>query len=146
MNVRREEARRLRSEEGRSVKEIAGMVGCSVGSSSLWLRDIQLTPAQEAALNARNPVRNGQMLGARNRAVRARAQRLRWQGEGVERAQAMGLDLYTAGCMLYWAEGSKGKNTLSFCNSDVDMMKLFMRFLREFFEVPNERILFRLTS
>jgi hypothetical protein len=46
--------------------------------------------------------------------------------------------------MLYWAEGSKGRNSLLFVNSEVSMLKLFMRFLRGTFDLPNERITLRL--
>jgi len=33
--------------------------------------------------------------------------------------------------MLYWAEGSKQRNRLTFANSDVEMVRFFSRFLRE---------------
>ena len=44
--------------------------------------------------------------------------------------------------MLYWAEGSKDRCRVVFSNSDVDMMRLFMRFLRECHRIPPERITF----
>jgi len=40
-----------------------------------------------------------------------------------------------AGCMLYWAEGSKQRNTLTFANSDVEMVRFFLTFLRDSFGV-----------
>jgi len=46
----REEARRMRHLEGRSIKEIARLLEVSRSSVSLWVRDIELTPAQHAAL------------------------------------------------------------------------------------------------
>jgi hypothetical protein len=46
--------------------------------------------------------------------------------------------------MLYWAEGAKGRNSLNFVNSEVSMLGLFMRFLRNCLDVPNERITLRL--
>ncbi len=39
--------------------------------------------------------------------------------------------LRLAGVMLYWAEGCKGWSTVKFVNSDPDMIRLFLRFLRE---------------
>jgi len=56
----RQLARRLRAEQGLAVREIARIVGVSVGSVSLWVRDVPLSAEQEAVLAARNPVRNGQ--------------------------------------------------------------------------------------
>jgi predicted transcriptional regulator len=66
-------ARELRS-EGRSMKEIARLVGCALSSVSSWTRDIELTPEQCAALRSRNPAINGQLVAAAN-ASRARARR-----------------------------------------------------------------------
>src|SRR5215207_10147000 len=78
----REEARRLRHERGLPVKEIAGIVGVSVSSVSLWVRDVSLTPEQEAALDARNPARNGQRRGAINNSRRCRTNRESAQAHG----------------------------------------------------------------
>lgn len=46
--------------------------------------------------------------------------------------------------MLYWAEGAKNKNTARFSNSEVPMVAAFARFIRLFFDVPNERFTLRL--
>lgn len=37
---------------------------------------------------------------------------------------------HIAGCMLYWAEGSKSRNAVKFVNSDPAMVRLFVDFLR----------------
>ena len=42
--------------------------------------------------------------------------------------------------MLYWAEGAKSRNVVTFVNSDADMMALFLRFLRESYGVANEQV------
>lgn len=43
------------------------------------------------------------------------------------------------GCMLYWAEGSRRRNAVIFTNSDPDMMRFFVEFLRSAFELPDDR-------
>jgi hypothetical protein len=43
-----------------------------------------------------------------------------------------------AGCMLYWAEGSKARNVLTFANSDRNMLRFFSRFLRKSLGVAAE--------
>ena len=49
--------------------------------------------------------------------------------------------LQLAGLMLYWAEGSKAnKNTVDFANSDKDMAKLFLKMLKEIYNVNTKRI------
>jgi transcriptional regulator with XRE-family HTH domain len=55
----RERARRLRRERGLPIKTIAAMVGVSSSSVSRWVRDVELTPAQEAALRDANPTTTG---------------------------------------------------------------------------------------
>ena len=47
---------------------------------------------------------------------------------------------YAAGCMLYWAEGDKCRNSVRISNADPELLVLFVSFLREHFEVPNERM------
>jgi hypothetical protein len=39
--------------------------------------------------------------------------------------------------MLYWAEGSKGRNAVQFANSDPAMVSFFGEFLRAYFDVPD---------
>jgi DNA-binding transcriptional regulator YiaG len=46
--VERKEARRMRRAEGRSIKEIARLLGVSTSSVSLWVRDIELTDAHRS--------------------------------------------------------------------------------------------------
>jgi hypothetical protein len=40
--------------------------------------------------------------------------------------------------MLYWAEGSKGKNAIQFVNSDPAMVQYFVAFLRTCYAVRDE--------
>jgi hypothetical protein len=42
--------------------------------------------------------------------------------------------------MLYWAEGARTRNALRFTNSDPQMIRFFVRFLREAFGVRSEKI------
>lgn len=48
-----------------------------------------------------------------------------------------------AGCMLYWAEGSRSRNAIHFVNSDPAMILFFAGFLRTHFQVPDERMRIR---
>jgi hypothetical protein len=123
-----------------SVKEIARVVGVAPSSVSLWVRDIPLTPDQLESLRQRNPAYNNQLRGASRNAERGRAQRLAAQREGRARMR-LGEPLYVAGVMLYWAEGDKSsRNAARITNSDPEVLRLFMRFLRECFEVQDERM------
>jgi hypothetical protein len=135
-------ARILRREHGLSVREITRVLGVSKSSISLWVRDIELTPEQVARLTNRNPAYNHRLNGAATLRRRARARREAFQAEGREAARRMG-SLHMAGCMLYWAEGSRGRNAIHFVNSDPAMVAFFARFLRSCFGVPDEKMRIR---
>jgi transposase-like protein len=140
MKIReRDEARTLRREQGQSIKEIARAVGVSTSSVSVWVRDIELTADQVESLRLRNPRLNGQMTGTRIRSARARAARMLAQAEGRAVARR-GDPEHAAGCMLFWAEGSRHRNTVHFTNSDPMMMRVFSEFIRRFFDPPFERV------
>jgi predicted transcriptional regulator len=138
----REQARLMRRDEGRSIKEIASLLGVSKSSVSLWVRDIELTAEQHEALQARNGLHERQRLARAVMSENARRRRCDAQAEGRRRAKEEDR-LYLAGCMLYWAEGSRNRNRLVFTNSDPEMVRLFVTFLRRAFGLPPER--FRLT-
>jgi transposase-like protein len=128
----RELARKLRSEEGASIKEIARRVGVSVSSVSLWVRDVELTGGQEARLRLRNRIYDGQKKGCAIASAHRRAERLAAQEEGRRVARRREL-MHVAGCMLYWAEGAKNRNQLRFTNSDPEMARFFVEFLQTIF-------------
>ena len=130
----RELARQPRREEGASIKDIAHRVGVSKSSVSLWVRDIELTPKQHAALAARNVAYNRQMSGTWKQAATRRAERMEYQEHGRAIAR-FGDPVFAAACMLYWAEGARDRNSLKFTNSDPEMVRFFVGFLRERFDV-----------
>ena len=137
--VERKRARRLRREEGLPINEIARRLRVAKSSVSLWVRDIELTPEQQQALRAMNPAYNKQLNGSRANAARYLALRKQAQESGRARVRR-GERLHLAGCMLFWAEGSRNRNTVRFTNSDPEMVRLFVTFLRQCFEVPDEQI------
>jgi hypothetical protein len=144
-SLEREEARELR-EQGMPIKRIAKALNVSPSSVSYWTRDIQLTPEQqERNLRRSKGLQDPQVVQRRAEEWRRRnqARRLGYQEEG--RAQAREGDaLHMAGCLLYWAEGAKNRNTIRFVNSDVAMVGFFVRFLRKSLGVRSEQMTLRL--
>jgi AcrR family transcriptional regulator len=133
------QARALREQDGLSLRDIAERLGVSKASVSLWVRDIELTAEQQAALLSQNPARNGQLLGMRVRRERCRARRVAAQQHGRALARQGDPD-HIAGCMLYWAEGSKARNAAQLVNADPDLLTTFLAFLRSSYDVPDERV------
>lgn len=140
--TKREWARRLRGKEGMAIKKIAARVGASPSSVLLWTADIDLTEEQRRELKLREEA-NRRAFGRRAAAwsERCRSRRRGWQREGRERART-GDSLHLAGCMLYWAEGSKSRNQLVFANSDAAMVRFFAGFLQQSLGV--DRVDFRI--
>jgi transcriptional regulator with XRE-family HTH domain len=136
----RETARRLRRDEGRSIKEIARRVGVSVSSVSRWVRDIELTDQQVERLRLRNSYYNPQFAAWKASSEQARERRRRYQDDG-RRLARLGAASHAAGVMLYWAEGDKtNRNCVRFSNADPYVMRVFLEFLRAYFDVPNSRV------
>lgn len=127
------EARRLRGEEGLSMKDIARFIGVSLSSVSLWVRDIDLDDVQHASLRCRAARRRGEATAARARAVRREAQE-----RGREQARRSD-PLHMAGVMLFWAEGDKQRNSVRLANSDPDLLRLFVAFLRHCYGAEVDR-------
>jgi transposase-like protein len=133
----RELARRLRREEGASIKEIARRTGAAQSSISRWVRDIELTEDQREAL--RIAAYNGHVKGRTMNIQLRREARAMAQEEG--RMLAGNVDpLFVAGCMLYWAEGGKDRNQIKFTNSDPAMVAVFVRFLRTYWNLRDRHI------
>ena len=131
-------ARKLRSEDGLAITEIAQRLGVAKSSVSTWVRDIVLTPDQHEVLRGRNALQYRQALSAVVRSAKARQRRIGWQVEG-RLAAVRGDPSHAAGCMLFWAEGSKSRNSVQLTNSDPELIRAFAFFLRHHFDVPTEK-------
>lgn len=144
----RQRARELRT-EGMPYKRIAADLDVAVNSVYRWTSDIELTPEQEER-NRSGPNGPQHPLTIARRAQRwstvSRAKRAAYQAAGRARAQRGDDPLHMQGCMLYWAEGSKGRNVIHFANSDVAMVVVFRRFLRGCMEVPDHRVCLALNA
>jgi transcriptional regulator with XRE-family HTH domain len=134
----REEARRLRREQGLPMKVIARRLGVSPSSVLSWTRDIEILP-EHAARNMERSRTSFSLTWAEKH----RERRRQMQEEGRRRARAKD-PLHLAGCLIYWAEGTKDRNVLCLANSDVNMVRMFLRFLRECFGVEDDALTVRL--
>ena len=127
-----EQARQLRS-AGLTLAEIAGRLGVSRSSVSVWVKDVELA----------GPIRRG---GPRRRGPNALQRRKQAEiEEGLEWGRALigqlsERDLLIAGTALYAEEGSKGDGRIRFANTDPAMVRLFMAWLRRFFEPDEDRL------
>lgn len=132
----------LRKDEGLSVKEISDRLGISKSSASVWVSGVALTPRQTSALSIRSSSCSilGSIKGAAVNRDRAKETRLIWRKEGGDYAKMSGDNKHMMCCALYWAEGSKARNSFEFVNSDPVMIKVVVDFLlSEPLLVPKDR-------
>ena len=114
-------------------------LGVSPSSVHAWTSDIQLTREQRDAIRRSQAVRQAQAAGNRAMRSQARRRRLRAQDHGRRLARRQ-IPLHLTGCMLYWAEGSKRRNDVEFTNSDPDMTRTFVDFLRRCYGVAPDDV------
>jgi transposase-like protein len=134
----RRRARAMRR-QGRSVRAIAGELGVARSTASAWVRDIPLSEAQLARLEAADPVASHRRTGQLAWSRLTRDSRRQAQAAG-RRLASRGDSLHQAGCMLFWAEGSRHRNRVTFTNADSDMVRFFLRLLRECYGVSDEQV------
>lgn len=130
----KEQANQLRL-QGASINQISQQLKIAKSTASLWTKGITLTPEQKQKLLTRE-ITDEQAIAHGNI---FRNRRLVAQGIGRERVYRED-PLYLAGCMLYWGEGTKNKNTATLANAEPAMLILFKKFLSKFFDVKNEDI------
>lgn len=138
-------ARKLRS-QGESIKVIAKNLGVSSSTVSLWCRNIKLSPEQIAELERRaHDPRYGKRLENSLRQQQLRLKRTKKLfNEGTkEIGKLTNRELFIAGSALYWAEGFKSDNLAGFCNSDPDMVKFFLAWLKRCFGYKDEDLRLR---
>ena len=139
-----ERARELRSQAW-TLNEIAAELGVAKSSVSLWVRDVPFDEVVRARRAGANRNRGAQQRGPNRLAQRKQAEIVRLLGEGHERTgERSDRDLLIAGVALYAGEGAKTDGAVVFANSDPRMMRLFLRFLRHFFEIDETRLRGRL--
>jgi hypothetical protein len=139
----REAAIELRK-QGYSYSEILKKIPVAKSTLSLWLRSVGLAKRQKQRLSEKK--RAGQLKGAQTK----REQRI-LLSEKIknEAAKEVGTinerELWLIGIALYWAEGTKQKESnpsqkVRFSNSDPRMIKLFLKWLTEKCLVPLEEL------
>ena len=143
----REEARRLRKEDGMSVNEMAKRLGVSKGSVSMWVRDIELSNEQKILLSERCKFSINQQKGCKAMKDKAESIRKEFQKSGRDfvKNNQSNLD-YKIFCALYWAEGDKSRNSPGMTNTDPEMLKIFINILRKYFSLNDESFTVRVMA
>jgi hypothetical protein len=129
----RERARELRG-QGLDYEEIAGVLGVSKSSVSLWVRDLPL-PARLSYEECRKRADEGtRRYWAAERPVRAAARAATCEAAAAQIGPLTDREVVIAGAIAYWCEGGKSKpysrsDRVIFINSDPALIRFFLRFL-----------------
>ena len=136
-------ARKLRS-DGWSLRAIASEIQCSKSSISRWTQDISLTDEQIKRL------RSNQDKGRAKAANHPNSPKKKWEkirNDIIETSSreissnSTELNLKILGTALYWAEGyNAARNLFLFSNSNPQMIKIMMKFVREICRIPKDKI------
>ncbi|MBN2097822.1 MAG: hypothetical protein JW714_05045 [Candidatus Omnitrophica bacterium] len=136
-------ARKLRR-AGWSVRTIAKQIACSKSSISTWVRDIPLTTEQIKRL------KSNQDKARAKAAQHPNSPKQKWLRIRTEIAEKSSreipikfskLDLKILGTALYWAEGyNASRHVFLFANSNPNMIKIMMKFLKDICRVPKEKV------
>ncbi len=141
------EAIRLRM-SGKSYNEIARSLDVGKSLLSYWLKGLQLPEEAKKILEAKSNYPKEKFADYnRKRHEFVLRQNKESRENSSKKVKALnGYQILLLGAALYWGEGQKrhgGKRVsphIAFTNSDSDMIKFFMRFLKEILQVPEEKI------
>jgi hypothetical protein len=137
---------------GKSYNEIRAALGVSKSTLSGWFKQLVLSDTARARLASRTRLGSATLIKRNKMQTHKAEQRMRETRTSAKVAipALTKRDLLIIGTVLYWAEGYKrlkvkdGKermgHTISFVNSDADMISVFIHFLREVLNIPSEDI------
>jgi DNA-binding CsgD family transcriptional regulator len=140
--VLREEARKQRS-RGESIKAIAKQLSVSPSTVGFWCKDIKLSANQIKELERRAHDRRRLEYSLKQQRDRQEKTKKLFN-EGIKEVGKLSeRELFIAGVALYWAEGFKSDSLAGFCNSDPNMIKIFIYWLKKCFAHTNEDLRLR---
>lgn len=134
----------LYRQKGRSIKNIAEILGVSKSTVSIWCRDIILSPKQVERLH--NQMVKGSYSGRLKGANIQHKNRLAREKQAEEKAirdigKLSERDLLIALSALYWGEGRKSQRAFFISNSDPTMIKFILEAYRRVLGISKERII-----
>jgi len=133
---------------GKSYNEIKNTLKLpSKGTLSFWFKDLNLTPQAKKLLasNIQRATERGLIDFNKQRSARIIQENNHARKFGLRQIKRLtNRELMLIGAALYWGEGTKYHKertaALVFTNSDPIMVRLYLRFIRKIFNIPEERI------
>ena len=141
--------------QGKSYNQISQVLKIPKGTLSYWFGNLKISSKAQEKILKRTHQLNLERLIKRNKnqTVLAKERALIIRAEAKQESiSLMNEPLFLSGLSLYWAEGyKKGADgskwkSVSFANSDPDMIKVIMKFFRKFLVYDDRRIKIQLMA
>lgn len=135
------QAKKLRS-TGYSLKEISKKLEISKSTASLWLSDFKLSPSALIRLENRKLIGRVRSSETKKRKREERESLIREEVVSFVDSIKITESHFKMFCaLIYWCEGTKNVNSgLTFVNSDPELIKSFLFFLRSSFDIDEKRL------
>lgn len=133
---------------GNSYSEILREISVARSTLSLWLRSVNLSKRQKQNLTLKK-LQAAWRGGEVKKRKRIENSKKVIEQAKMEIGKITDRDAWLAGIMLYWAEGSKQKETnisvaVRFSNSDPMMLCFFIMWLKKYLKVLDNEIVFEM--
>lgn len=126
--------------QGVSMGEIAKRLGVAKSSVSYWVRDIELTESEIKKLKLNSHSRIAIERRRTSRMKRHASERQEITIQAYKEAKLfVNNPLWCVAVSLYWGEGGKTQRTIRIANSDPAVIKIMVKFFREFCQAPAEK-------
>lgn len=130
-------------QKGGSIKDIAKKLKIAKSTISLWCRDIKLSPEQTRRLHEKmiKGGYKGRMKGAQMQYENRLKREKESKEKGIKMVGNLSLrDLFIVGTALYWGEGDKKRRAFKITNSDPNLIKFILIWLKRIWKINNQRL------
>lgn len=136
--------------KGLSLNQIYSNTNIPRTTIRTWIKDIKLSEKQMGILKERvqEKLQEGRIRKQKIQKELKIKNEKTLMNKGIDQTKKMtNQELLVAGVALYWAEGFKNKHEhrLGFCNSDPEMIRFYIKWLKEILRIKKENIILRLT-
>ena len=137
-------------EKGYSINELKGILNVSKSTISLWVRNVELSKVAKEKLESKYT--KAQLLSQKaiQEKTKNKNEVANLFARGVLQKSKVTQEIKILICaMIWWCEGNKGtRNAVVFTNSDSDLVKSFLSFFRDSFQLDETkfRVLMHLHS
>lgn len=141
MKFKEKKQAQLLRRKGASYGEILKKINVSKGTLSIWLKNIKLTKIQKKRLFITLRQQSAYRGAKKKQLMKKELTEKIVSQSKKEMRHLHKKHLFTAGLMLYWAEGDKSddQEIVKFTNSDERLIKIIMLWFRKYCKVREER-------